>query len=112
MSRYNRRQTAINSNEMYEDHFEVRDIKRINQYRTPIFRYPTDAENYTITFIDHYWSLNDKYYKLASKYYGDSKLWWIIAQYNNAPTEQHLTEGQLIKVPFPLHTVINYLGQE
>jgi hypothetical protein len=41
MSRYNRRQTAINSNEMYEDHFEVRDIKRINQYRTPIFRYPT-----------------------------------------------------------------------
>ena len=112
MSRYNRRDLAVNANEMYEDHFEARDVKKIEQYRTPRFIYPTDEEDSYIRYLSHYWSLNDKFYKLASKYYGDSKLWWIIAQYNQAPTEQHLEEGQLIKIPMPISSVISYMGQQ
>ena len=112
MSRYNRSQVAKNSNEMYEDHFEVRDVNSIEQYRTPKLIFPTDQENSFISYISYYWSPNDKYHKLASKYYGDSKLWWVIAQYNQAPTEQHLTEGQLLKIPIPLSSIISFMGQE
>ncbi len=112
MSRYNRRPVAVNANEMYEDHFEVRDINSIEQYRTPKLRYPRPEEASLVGFFSHSWSVTDKYYKLAAKYYGDSKLWWVIAQYNNAPTEQHLTEGQIVKVPYPLAAVLTYLRQE
>ncbi len=112
MSRYNRRLTAINQNEMYEDHFEVRDVKRIDQYRTPRLIYPSNEEDRVINYVSHYWSFNDKYHKLASRYYGDPKLWWVIAQYNKAPTEQHLVEGQLLKIPIPLSSVLSYVGQE
>ena len=111
MSRYNRRSKAINRNEMYEEHFEVRDVKKIEQYRTPLFIYPEGEEERAISFHSHAWSRGDKFYLLASKYYGDPKLWWIIAQYNKKPTEQHIEEGQLIKIPYPLVAVYQFIGQ-
>ena len=111
MSRYNRRKLATNQHEMYDKHFEERDIKSIDQYSTPTLLYPTDEQSTLISFFTHVWSSRDKYYILAQKYYNDPKLWWIIAQYNQAPTEQHLTEGQAIKIPYPLSAVYNYLGQ-
>ena len=111
MSRYNRRTTAINANEMYEKHFEERDVRKIEQYRTPILMYPTNEQNRLLSFVSHHWSLSDKFHNLAARYYKDPKLWWIIAQYNQAPTEQHLTEGQLVKIPYPLASVYSYIGQ-
>ena len=112
MSRYTRRPIAVNSNEMYEDHFEVRDVNSIEQFRTPKIIYPKSDDAFRIGYFSHPWSVTDKYYKLAAKYYGDSKLWWVIAQFNKAPTEQHLTEGQIVKVPHPLAAALTFLRQE
>ena len=111
MSRYNRRPIGVNDNELYDKHLETRDVGFIEQYVTPEFVYPTDDQSKLISFFSHPWSLRDKYYILAQKYYNDPKLWWIIAQYNQAPTEQHLTEGQIIKIPYTLSAVYSYLGQ-
>ena len=47
---------------------------------------------------------------LAYNYYGDRKLWWVIAQYNKKPTEQHLSDGDPVKIPFPLAIVLKYIG--
>jgi len=112
MSRYNRRSKAVNGNEMYEKHFERRDVKWIEQYRTPVLIFPSDEEEKTISFISHPWSRGDKFYLLAAHYYNNAKLWWIIAQYNKTPTEHHAIEGQIIKIPFPLTVVYQYIGQE
>lgn len=112
MSRYDRRPIAINEEELYKRHFEERDIKRIEQYITPRLIYPTDEQAEIISFITHIWSGGDKYYLIAQRYYNDPKLWWIIAQFNQAPTEQHLTEGQAIKIPYPLSSAYAYLRQE
>ena len=42
MSRYNKRTKAINKNEMYENIFEDRGVKKISQYTTPILKYPNE----------------------------------------------------------------------
>ena len=109
MSRYNRRTTATNNNDMFRKHFEVRDVVNISLYRTPLFVYPTDDEAASISLHSHPWSRGDKFYLLSSRYYGDPKLWWVIAQYNQKPTEQHAVEGQIIKIPFPITALLQYI---
>ena len=110
MSRYNKRVQGFNRNELYEEHFEVRDVTQIRQYTSPVLIYPTDKENEQIEFHRHIWGIGDKYYKLAAKYYGDPTLWWVIAQYNKKPTEQHLSDGDPVKIPFSLAIVLKYIG--
>jgi len=112
MSRYSRRLVVYNDHELYEKQLEERDVKSIDQYTTPQFMYPSEEQSDLISYLVHPWSSRDKYYVLAQRYYNDPKLWWIIAQYNQAPTEQHLTEGQAIKIPYPLSAVYNYMGQK
>ena len=110
MSRYNNRVEAINDNELYENHLEVRDVTQIRQFKSPVLRFPTDKQNEQISFYRHFWEDGDKYYKLAGQYYGDPTLWWVIAQYNKKPTEQHLSVGDTVKIPFPLGIVLKYIG--
>ena len=112
MSRYNRRKIGVNDSELYHEHFIERDVNYIQQYITPDFIYPSDEQAKLISFFEHIWSPRDKYYILATRYYNDPKLWWIIAQWNKAPTEQHLSEGQAIQIPYPLSAVYNYMGQK
>ena len=110
MSRYNKRSKAINSNEIYEDLLERRDLKQVRQFRTPILDFPNERQEERISFHRYFWSPQDKYYKLAAKYYGDSTMWWVIAQYNKKPTEQHLKPGDEDKIPYPLGLVLQSLG--
>ena len=112
MSRYKHRLVGYNNHELYQSHLEARDIVAIDQYITPTLIYPETSAFNLISFIPHTWSYRDKYYQLANRYYNDPSLWWIIAQYNQAPTEQHLVEGQVLRIPYPLSAVYSYLGQE
>ena len=112
MSRYKNRLLGFNNNDLYNDQFQARDIVSIDQYVTPTFIYPDSDTSDLLSFVPHTWAYRDKYYLLAHRYYNDPQLWWIIAQYNQAPTEQHLIEGQIVKIPYPLSAVYNYLGQE
>jgi nucleoid-associated protein YgaU len=54
--------------------------------------------------------LGDRYWKLASRYYGDPKLWWAIAWYNQRPTEAHLKAGTKIFIPQPIDKVLSYFN--
>lgn len=73
-------------------------------------RHPTAEESATLDLIPHEWSLGDRYFKLASKYYRDPKLWWIIAHYNQRPTESYITIGETIEIPLPLERILKLLG--
>ncbi len=109
MSRYNNQKVLINTSENFEEQFERRDVKRIEHHRIQKLNYPTTSEDDEITHFRHYWANQDKFYRLAAKYYNDSTLWWVIAQYNQKPTEQHCKEGEVIKIPFPLGRVLRIM---
>ena len=106
MSRYNGRDKAINSNEMYKNTFEDRGVKEIEQFRTPELSFPSREEEKRITTINYVWRQGDRYWRLAAKQYGDPNLWWVIAQFNKKPTEGHLSPGDTIKIPIDLSVVL------
>ena len=90
---------------------EQRGVKKIQQYSTPKMKYPSPqaiADN--IERVPHVWKSRDMYWKLAAEYYGDSQLWWVIAWFNQKPTEVQCKNGDLIMIPFPLERLYRYFG--
>ena len=63
-----------------------------------------------LELVGHTWSLGDRFYKLAYKYYGDSTLWWVIAWYNQTPTEAQVEIGDTLQIPLPLDKILRMLG--
>ena len=108
-NRYDGVEEAINQEEIYKQHLELRGVKFINQYKTFHMRHPTAEQIGKLTMIGHVWSLGDRYYKLAHQYYGDSEWWWIIAWFNQKPTESHVDLGEVVNVPTPLNEVLQIL---
>ena len=51
---------------------------------------------------NHVWSVGDRYYKLAIDNYGDASYWWVIAMFNQRPTEANWTVGEVVQIPLPL----------
>tara|TARA_R110002074_G_scaffold83478_2_gene185707 strand:- start:338 stop:679 length:342 start_codon:yes stop_codon:yes gene_type:complete len=104
--RYNRRKTIDNSEEIYEELLEKRGVKNIKQYSTPSFQ-PLTLENRNyVKNVLHIWKLGDRYWKLATDFYGDSTLWWLIAWYNQKPTDSHVNIGDSIGIPLPLERAL------
>ena len=109
MSRYNSRDILINDNQNYEDVFRKRGVSFTRQFATPTLRHPTEEEISNLQTLGVIWSLGDRFYKLAHKYYGDAEKWWIIAWYNQMPTESHIEVGETIFIPLPLDRILQYL---
>jgi nucleoid-associated protein YgaU len=108
MSRYDSAKKGINSNEFYEEFREDRNVKRIEQYRTPVYPKLTAKVRQRFTSIHHIWATGDTLWKLASKHYADPKLWWLLAWYNEKPTESHFEVGGTVLIPTPVEEVISY----
>jgi len=104
-SRYDNRTTAINNLPMYRSLLKKRGVKFIRQFKTPSMHFPTDKEMGKIREVDHTWKAGDRFFKLADKFYSDPTLWWIVAWYNQSPTESHLFTGQVIQIPLPLDVI-------
>jgi len=109
MSRYNSRIKGINKNEMYEEIFDDRGIKKIKQYVTPKFKNPSQEQLKRIRSIEKIWVAGDKFWRIAARQYGDPNLWWVIARFNEKPTEGHMNPGDTIKIPIDLSVVLGVL---
>ena len=109
-SRYDSRQTAINSNTMYKGVFNNRGLKHINQFRTGKLRYPTSKEISNLVLVSRTWRQGDHYYKLANEYYNSPTYWWVIAHFNQKPLESDIEFGDVIRIPTPLELVLSYIG--
>lgn len=81
----------------------------IRQYSSPTLKYPTVDQMAELQTIGYIWGIGDRFYKLAAKYYGDPTLWYIIAWYNQTPTEGHVEQGQTVYVPLPLEKIRQFL---
>lgn len=110
INRYSNRTIFKNDLEMYKQQFRNKNVNFIRQYETPTFSYPDENNIERLNIIKHIWTLGDRYFKLAYQYYGDSTDWWVIAKFNQLPTESHISVGDIILIPTPLPLAVSLLG--
>jgi len=99
MSRYNRNKVAFNDLIEYKELLDKRGVKRIEQYRTTPLK---DMNIDGIECVIHTFGDGDSFWKLSTKFYGDPQYWYIIARFNNAPTEASVSIGDQIRIPISL----------
>jgi len=106
--RYNNSQLIVNDEDVYEEFREARNTKNITQYATPQMPHLSVSQRLSITRFPHIWKAGDRYWKLSSKYYKDPSLWWLIAWFNQRPTESHVAIGETILIPQPATKILQY----
>ena len=97
-SRYAGAPEFINSSQVYREIFEDRGVSQIKQYGTRNLIYPTKRQIDQLDVVAHRWV------------YGDSSMWWVIAFFNQTPTESHLRFGSVVYVPHPIERVLGFYG--
>ena len=107
-SRYDNSKIALNNSELYKKQFDKRGVKFIRQLRTPTVSYPTAQERSFLSSEMRVWKVGDRFYKLAHQYYGNPTYWWLIAWYNQTPTESHVAVGSVIEIPLPFDRVMGF----
>jgi hypothetical protein len=72
-----------------------------------IFFKPLDAAAKAgLTVRPIIWQRKTRLFKLAHEFYGDSRLWWAIAWFNQKPTDAHYKIGDTVYIPSPIETVL------
>ena len=110
MPKFSNRKTIINNNLLYKQKMFNKGVSSFAQYETKTLVYPTVEQIRTFTTISHIWKQGDSLEKLAFKYYQNNSYWWLIAQFNEKPTEQHFQVGDNVNIPTPLAAVLNAMG--
>jgi len=111
VSRINNNRRKSLSNEMYGNYLEERGLTEITYIPFSSFKKLTDTQKRQLSKVNHTWKSGDRYYKLASMHYGNPAYWWIIAYYNNKPTEASISIGDTIIIPKPLSILITLLSE-
>ena len=109
-SRHKKSNIFQNRDQLYQERLKAKKINSINQYQTLRLRYPTPEEAESFIIHTHIWRMGDSYSKLADKYYGDPKMWWVIAHFNQKPMEGDLYYGQQVFIAEPLGALLNSYG--
>ena len=109
-ARYKNQNLFTNAERAYRNYLKSRGLNSVTQFSTAKFRHPTVRDVTNFNTISHIWTTGDRYFKLAHEFYGDAQMWWVIALYNQKPTEFHLKVGDVIYIPTPLETVLFYIG--
>ena len=109
-SRYDGVGKFINDNTIYYNKFKDRGITQVQQYGTRHLKFPTGEQITELNILSHSWAYGDRYSNLAFSNYGDPKLWWVIAFFNQQPTESGLAFGDLVFIPHPLERILSFYG--
>lgn len=105
-SRNENRVMLLNKHPLYKGMRERRGVNHIRQFASPFLAKPKVSDIMDLDIQNHVWTLGDKYYKLAFEFYGDATYWWVIAWFNQRPTESHLNLGDIVAIPTPLEDVL------
>jgi hypothetical protein len=108
LSRYASQDIITNDHELYDELFRERGVTKIRQFETPIIYHPNLQDLTNISYETRRWKLGDRLYKIAHEFYGDSTYWWVIAQFNNKPTESHFKVGDICYVPISIESILEY----
>ena len=94
------------------DLIKSRDDINLEHYTTPRIPDLTKSKRLKLIRIKHVWKVGDKFWKLACEHYDDASLWWLIAWYNQKPTEAHIELGDVIIIPKPLDKILSFYYRE
>jgi len=95
---------------MYEKILEDRGVTGITQYATRVMRNLNKGDREHLSVTSKYWTTGDRLYKLAAEYYGTPQYWWVIARFNNKPTDAHFKLGDTVYIPMPRETILDMYG--
>jgi len=104
--RYDSSVIHVNRHLYYKDIAKKRNLKYFRHFGFQKIHNITEEEMEDITTISHIWKQGDRYFKLAYEHYGDPELWWIIAWFNQKPTEGHLEIGEFVYIPHPVEELM------
>jgi nucleoid-associated protein YgaU len=107
-NRYENTRSFRNRLPLYSDIFEEKGVKFIHQYVTTTFRPLSTIEERQLTRVSVTWQVGDRLEKLSAKHYGNPTYWWVIARYNQKPTDAHFALGDIVYIPTPLSIILNY----
>lgn len=110
ISRYKKTGIVANDLDEFAEDFAIRGVQHINHHRTVKLKKASSEDSKDLHNQFHLWKQADRFWKLAHKYYGNSEYWWVIAQYNQKPTEAHIQNGDIVIVPMPLRSALKALG--
>lgn len=57
-------------------------------------------------------SMGSSMYKYSYEYYGTIDFWWVIAWYNNRPTDSHFKIGETVEIPTDLDRAVELAVRE
>jgi len=106
-SRYEDRIVIKNTDFIYFEQFQNRDVPFVSQYITAKMTEPTEEDILELDIITHIWSRGDRLYKLADNFYHDPTYWWVIAWFNQKPLESDFKFGDVVNIPLPLEEVLS-----
>ena len=104
------RRKFFNDQKLYDEFFDKKNLKGFVQYASPNYREVTQEQKDGIPVHSFTWKTGDRFYKLAFEFYGKAEYWWVIALFNNTPTESHVKRGDIILVPLDYEAVIRLYG--
>ena len=107
-SRYTNTKMFRNNLPMYENILEERATTEIAQYQTTRFKHLNESQKASIYEKEYSWQVGDRLEKISSRMYDNHQYWWIIARYNNKPTDAHYERGDVVKIPMPLSLILSY----
>tara|TARA_R100000234_G_scaffold1202_1_gene1067 strand:+ start:250 stop:594 length:345 start_codon:yes stop_codon:yes gene_type:complete len=108
--RYTERDIILNDDEQYRRQFyKGKDLENLSHYETPELVYPTPEEIEDLDIVTLTWKTGTRLFKLADQFYGDPSLWWVIAFFNQKPTDAHFKIGDIISVPTPIERVLRII---
>ncbi|MFM1840966.1 MAG: hypothetical protein RIR47_1015 [Bacteroidota bacterium] len=110
MSRLNSRKKSLTNN-FYTEYLRERGLSEVMHIPFTRLKKLSDNEKRLITQVSHTWKSGDRYYKLAFHHYGNPSYWWIIALFNNKPTEASISIGDTIIIPKPLSLLITLYSE-
>jgi len=107
-NRYDNRKIIHNNNGLYYNILEGRGLSNTKLVHYNISKVvPLSQEEVdSFSLTGHIWQASDTLYKLSHLYYGSIEYWWIIAWFNQKPTDYNIELGDSIWIPFPLEEAI------
>lgn len=93
--------------------FDRKFIEKQTQLSHVRFLQPTEEQlRNEIDFYERIWSPGDRMYKIAFDFYQDVEYWWIIAWFNNKPTDTHFKVGDPVFIPKDVQIALDIATRE